>query len=148
MSIPSCFRFLRPYSRKLHHGLSAPKQAAYLQFYSAVRSFSNSTSTCSHGILSKSQGIEAENSTFQNGALQATVIEPILNSQKDDVRRRVEELQAAQALKYPRIKVDKRAISTVEFRDQYDSLKPEESRDGKIVTLRGIYFCHITKSHC
>lgn len=139
MSIPSCLRFLRPYSRRLHQDFSASKLAAYLQFYAAVRSFHDSASVCGHKTSQNTEVFETENSPSKNGVLQNTVLETSFKSQRDNIRRRVEELQAAQALKYPRIKCDERATTCAGFRNQYGSLKAEESKEEEIVTLRGMF---------
>jgi hypothetical protein len=70
--------------------------------------------------------------------LQSTVLETGCKFRRDDVRRRVEELQAAQALKYPRIKNDKNAKTCAEFTSKYNFLMPGESKEGELVTLRGM----------
>lgn len=61
-----------------------------------------------------------------------------IESKHDDIRQRLMELQDAQALIYPRIKPDRNAISSAEFRTRYAALSPEESRESDIVTLRGM----------
>lgn len=121
----------------MHRSLSAPKQVAYLQFYAAVRRLSSSAPKWSHSTSCDTPDINVESGISQHDALQNPVLETRYKSQRDDVRRRVEELQAAKALKYPRIKGDAKAISCAEFRKFYDSLKPEEFNEREIVTLRG-----------
>lgn len=54
-----------------------------------------------------------------------------------DVAQRVKELEDAQALNYPQIRRDTRALSCEEFKNRYDHIKVEELLDGEIVTLRG-----------
>jgi hypothetical protein len=60
-----------------------------------------------------------------------------IERKNNDIRQRLMELQDAQALKYPRIKPDRNAISCAEFRARYAALSPEESRESDNVTLRG-----------
>jgi hypothetical protein len=93
----------------------------------------------SHSTSSDTQDIKVESRISKYGALHNPVLDTVHTSQRDDVRRRVEELQAAKALEYPRIKGDAKATSCAEFRKSYGSLKPEESKEGEIVTLRGTF---------
>jgi len=146
MSIPSCFRFLRPYSQRTHRSLAAPKQAAYLQFYAAARRLSSSAPRWNHSRSYDTSDTRAESGISQHSALRNPVLEAGYTSQRDDVRRRIEELQDAKALKYPRIKQDSKAITCADFRKLYNSLKPEEVKKGEIVTLRGM-FLDTSKTH-
>ncbi len=82
--------------------------------------------------------IKTDSCLSKHEALQDPALEMGHRSQKDDVRRRVEELRAAEALKYPRMKGSAYAISCANFRAQYDFVKPQESREDEIVTLRGM----------
>jgi hypothetical protein len=146
MSIPSCLRFLRPYSQRTPRSLAAPEQAAYLQFYAAARRLSSSAPRWNHITSYDTSDIRVERGISQHGALQNPILEASYKSQRDDVRRRTEELQDAQALKYPRIKRDFKAITCADFRKLYNSLKPEEVIKGEIVTLRGT-FLDTTKTY-
>ena len=146
MNSPSCFRFLRPYSQRMSRSVSASKQVAYLHFYAAVRRLSSSASRWSSSTSYDTPDIKAESGMSQHGALQNPVLETGYKSQRDDVRRRIAELAAAKALKYPRIKGDVKAISCAEFRKFYDPLKPEELKKRRL-SLYGV--CSLThyKTH-
>jgi hypothetical protein len=138
MSSLSCFRFLRPYSQQTHRRLAASKQAAYLQFYAGSRRLSSSAPKWNHSTSYGTPDIKAEGGISQHGAPRIPVLETGYKPQRDDVRRRIKELQDAKALKYPRIKGYVKAITCADFRKFYDSLKPEEIKRGEIVTLRGM----------
>jgi hypothetical protein len=138
MNSPSCFRFLGPYSQRLNRSLSASKQVGYLQFYAAVRRFRSSAPRWSGSTSCNTPHINVESGISQYGVLQNPV-ESGYKSQRDDVRRRIGELQNAKALKYPRIKRDVKAMSCADFRELFNSLKPEEVKNREIVTLRGMF---------
>jgi hypothetical protein len=74
---------------------------------------------------------------FGHGALQDPVLGTGQRSQRDDVRRRVEELRAADALKYPRMKKGKFSLTCAEFIENFSGIKPEESREEENITIRG-----------
>lgn len=64
-----------------------------------------------------------------------------------DVKARIQELMAKEAFKYPRIQRDERAISVEEFRTKYAGLRPGESVEQEVVTVRGrIYSVRIAGS--
>lgn len=56
---------------------------------------------------------------------------------KSEEEKRIQELEDAQSLNYPRIRPDRNAISCEAFRTRFASLKPKESLDSDTVTLRG-----------
>lgn len=139
MTTSSCLQFLRPCERAIG-GLSAGKRLAYLRFYATARSYSNITSIRN---LSKSHGIQLPDSN----ALKATNGQNKAGSTskhahlkwRNDVKNRIAELQAAGALKYPRINYNLNAITCAEFKSRYFLLDPGQSVEGENVTLRGMY---------
>jgi hypothetical protein len=57
---------------------------------------------------------------------------------RGSVAERIEELKAADALEWPRIKVDPHTLAIKEFREKYQSqLKPGEIRNKEFVKIRG-----------
>lgn len=140
MSGTTCFRFLSPTLRPKYWGLSAPKQNAYLQFYIAVRKHSISAPTRDPGTVYRTPIIKAENRKSGNEALEAHSPETDYKPQRDDVRRRIEELQAADALKYPRMKRVKFPLTCAVFTENYAGMKPGESKEeDNCISLRGKY---------
>jgi hypothetical protein len=71
------------------------------------------------------------------GALQDPILGTGQRSQRDDVRRRVEELRAADALKYPRMKKAEFSLTCAKFIENFAGIKPEESIEEKNITIRG-----------
>lgn len=67
-------------------------------------------------------------------------MEPVLSAERHrsgDVSQRVKELEDAQALSYPQIGHDTRALSCEEFKNRYDHIMADETLADSIVTLRG-----------
>jgi hypothetical protein len=127
--------------------LSVPKRAAYLYFYSAARRLSKSATarTVNAAQLLEDHNVEEDTLGDRWETVKPTTLAPAKaedrprgQERREDVKRRVNELQAAQALEYPRIRHDKRAITCSEFRTQYSTLKPEQSKLDDTVTLRGM----------
>ncbi|KZF22071.1 lysyl-tRNA synthetase [Xylona heveae TC161] len=100
-------RFLRPY---LWRDLPRPTRAArsvHARFYHATR---------------------------RRGSEAAT---PYLSNEAGDVQQRYKELNKLSTELYPRVLNDDRAITCNEFRRNYDSLVPEETKNDQVVTVRG-----------
>jgi hypothetical protein len=145
MSISPFSRFLRPCLQRIPHIISASEGAAYLQFYSAARKFSRCKSF--NGSEKLPLGLDSHAENEMEGHCKPTAIKGNDNVQKpdtlpiegrrDDVTRRVNELEAARALNYPRIKLDERAVTCGVFRDRYSFLKAGESLEGEYHTIRG-----------
>jgi hypothetical protein len=74
---------------------------------------------------------------FGHAVLQDPVLGTGQRSQRDDVRRRIEELRGADALKYPRMKKDKFSLTCAEFIENFSSIKPKESIEEENITIRG-----------
>ena len=76
---------------------------------------------------------------YSSSTVESTV-EPMSVAERHrsgDVAQRVKELEDAQALNYPQIGHDTRAMSCEEFKNRYDYIKAEEMLADEIVTLRG-----------
>jgi len=149
MSISPRFRFLRPCFQRVPKIISASERAAYLQFYSAARKLGNCRLFNDLGKFRLGQSSHTEiekegrgnwGALTWNDNLQKADTVSIFEVRRDDTKRRVNELEAACALKYPRIKSDDRAVTCAAFRDRYSFLMPGESSEGGSCTLRGRYY--------
>jgi hypothetical protein len=129
------FRFLRPCSREVHQNLQASKKATYIQFYSAARKISDASpltgSISSHGCIDRLRNCISGIS--ERGLRHSSSLTP-----GDQKEQRIDELQAAEALKYPRIQNIKNAITCADFIKSYSFIEPNNSQDGEIITLRGM----------
>jgi lysyl-tRNA synthetase class II len=135
MSVSPCFRFLRPCLQHKSRHLTAPKKAAYLQFYRVARQFSDAAAATDLGKSHPQQGSDSKTSTLNNGK---KVLHVQGGTRREDVRQRIDELKGADALRYPRVKHDERALTCATFRERYSSLEHDESRVEERVTLRGM----------
>ena len=115
MALRPSLQFLRPRARLI---VSPASRDAFVSFYSAARSVKSRRTLPGHPT--------SDAHTYSTKAL-------------TDDEKRIKELQDAEALKYPRIRPDRNAISCAEFRTRYASLSLKESRDSDTVTLRGTF---------
>jgi lysyl-tRNA synthetase, class II len=113
-------RFLRPC---LHNDLSPACKAAYLRFFSSSRS-----------VLDPKQFVSR--TRIKNlHAFRKPLVKVV--EFRGEVQERIEELQAAKALEWPRIKNDKNAMRVDDFLAKYTDLKPGEMRAEDFVVVRG-----------
>ena len=148
MNPSPCFRFLRPHLQRVPQILSAPKRAAYLQFYSAARKFSNSKPLDGLRRLGLGQIHHANNEGEHNGNCGNVGVANLQNPEalhtsevgKDDIQRRINELEAANALKYLRIENDEKIVTCGAFCEHYSSLKPGESLEEENYTIHGMFY--------
>ncbi|KAH8783780.1 hypothetical protein F5882DRAFT_327584 [Hyaloscypha sp. PMI_1271] len=120
MNSAAGLRFLRPC---LHHDLSSARKAAYLRFFSTSRSVLDPKPfVARHRIKNLN--------AFRHPLSKAVEF-------RGEVQERIEELQAARALEWPRIKSDKHAMRIEEFLVKYHDLQRGEMRAGDFVMLRG-----------
>lgn len=118
MSSLANLRFLRPY---LHADLPAARCAAYARFYA-----------------SKSSPEDPPSSTQQRASDAKRPLSKTGDSQfRGDVRGRMQELQKADALHWPRVKSIENAVTTGEYALKYKRMEPGEMRSSELVTLRG-----------
>jgi hypothetical protein len=134
----ACFRFLRPALQPKYRSLSTPKQDAYVQFYTAVRRFSKSVPRPNLSHLNDTPIIKTENRKPEHASSLEPALENVSKSQREDVRSRIKELRAANALEYPRVQKVEFPMTCAEFRKNYADIKPDESREeDNGITLRG-----------
>ncbi|RDW87647.1 lysine--tRNA ligase [Coleophoma crateriformis] len=153
-------RFLRPY---LCEGLQPASKSAYLRFYATTVQSRAAHRQCVHkqilrefhavyrslhtdalGSVTNSEQSRAQKSTSSkvgnnpreqsvspdNTAEEAAALGAALE-------QRVQELKAAHALVYPRIKSDRKAISCLDFRDQFEHIQADVVYEGDSVVVRG-----------
>lgn len=147
INVISYFRFLRPHVQKQRE-LSPSLRIAYLHFYSASKSLCN-LATHKTASATKVQEVHTEEADkFDNKSVRLEHTASTTSRQppghpsrrrkgREDVEQRVNELRTSNALEYPRIRPDRRALTCSEFRSRYSVLKPEQSKLDDVVTLRG-----------
>lgn len=141
-------RFLRPYLCK---DLKPASRSAYVRFYATtvqsraahrqcvqnqiLKEFhavyrSLHTEAARHGRKSKATDLKEADIDHTNAVNEAQILGAALE-------HRVQELKAAHALVYPRIKSDKRAISCAEYKQRFANLGFGETHEGGSVVIRG-----------
>jgi len=125
------------------------RKAAYLQFYHAARGYVHPSlpggGSILHSVQEAAGDILETNEIPDHGSKRQDHI--TYKGRTEDVRNRMEHLSASGALEYPRIKPSQTIMTCENFRQQYALLKPDESRDGETVTLRGrVYSSRIAGS--
>jgi lysyl-tRNA synthetase, class II len=118
MNSTTGLRFLRP---SLHNDLSSARKAAYLRFFSTSRSLLGMGAA-----PRKARNLNAIGQPIHDGI-----------EFRGSIKDRIAELKAAKALKWPRIKSDKDAMTIDAFLRKYADLQPKESRDKDYVLVRG-----------
>ncbi|KAH7403163.1 hypothetical protein BKA64DRAFT_668464 [Cadophora sp. MPI-SDFR-AT-0126] len=122
MSSLTGLRFLRPY---LQQDLPVVRHAAYLRFFS--------TSRC---LLSTRKKAQEEAGPKRNKV-----------AAKSDVQGRIEELQKAMKLEWPRIASNPHAMTLLDYTVKYGDMKPSELRKSDYVMLRGrVLSCRVASS--
>ncbi|CZT51901.1 related to lysyl-tRNA synthetase (lysine--tRNA ligase) [Rhynchosporium secalis] len=125
MTTNNGLRFLRPY---LQQDLPALRRTAYLRFFSSSQSCRES--------VSKSR--RAEKSVYK----------PFLpkHPHSSDVEKRLEELELAKSLDWPRIQQSEHAMTLLEFKKYSNTIQPGQST-GDLVVLRGrVRSCRVSSS--
>ena len=117
MSAASGLRFLRPC---LHKDLPLRTKSAYLRFFSTTR------------CLEGKRGPRVKNLAAVAHSLGDSV------EFGGAVEERKRELEAANALVYPRIRRDDAAMSCSDFLGRYTSLHPGELKSDETVLVRGM----------
>jgi len=111
-------RFLRP---SLHNGLSSVRKAAYLRFFST-----------SQYLLGKGNAPRKIRNLNAAGQSLAKGVEF-----RSSVKERIDELKAANALQWPRIKSDKAAMTVTEYLEKYRTLTLGQYKEEEYVKVRG-----------
>src|SRR4051812_48771172 len=108
-------RFLRPY---LQQDLPALKRTAYLRFFSSSQSCRSQ--------LTKVK-VRAVAQPYRHK-----------HSPKSDVQGRIDELEKARKLEWPRLQRNRDAMTLLEFTAKYSGMLPVEIRKSDFVMLRGM----------
>ena len=117
MSAASGFRFLRPYLCK---SLPIKTKTAYIRFFNTTR------------CLEKKRGPHIKNLAAVAQSLDESI------EFRGAVGERKRELEAANALVYPRIRGDDATLSCSDFLERYSSLHPGELKAEETVLVRGM----------
>lgn len=126
-------KFLRPYLCK---DINITKKSVYVRFYHNTK--------CMAGKAADATISTAEESRVTAGSpiLPATILsdsKTVLRGEKQriSVNERIEALQHAKALSYPRIERDQDALTIKEFEQQYNSLEANNLLHNVSRTVRG-----------
>ena len=126
MQTSQALGFLRPSPCR---ALPVTHKQLYLRFFHTTRWLGNTVKAQKHKEAQSTRDSPSVKS-FENAELRKTVDE------------RVKELEAANALLYPRIKKENSAISCAEFNKQYSGLRSGETRQDDKVVVRGRMMAH------
>lgn len=121
MNSTTGLRFLRPC---LHNDLSPVRKAAYLRFFSTSRT-----------VLATKDFVYKPRRVRNLNAYKHPISAGI--EFRGEVQERIEELHAAKALEWPRIKSEKEVMRIEEFLAKYNGIERGQCREKEFVMLRG-----------
>lgn len=132
-------RFLRPYLYPCFRPASIITSSAHLRFYNASQQKSDKQSNDA-GQLKAVDVHQRIHEHFSSASYQQpeTQNDATPRQKSAGIQRRARELSATGNLRYPRIKVQDGSVGCRTFVEHYDSLNPNESRDGEEVSINGM----------
>jgi len=134
MNVSTGMKFLRPYLCKDVH---ITKKSIYLRFYHNTKCMAEKSPEAPSSTVDIS-GVKAGSNISLINPLSDN--QTVLKGEKQriSVRNRIEVLERAKALSYPRIEQDADALTLKEFGEKYNSLEANNSLHNDSRTVRGM----------